>query len=292
MRSPARLPALLCVLTLASSASAATKSVREQVDGIEMDLRDLQQKVLEMEQVQQSILQSIADLRQALALDSPGRRTPADLAARLDSVESDLRVVQENQNDAAQRVSVLDDKMDALYRRQAQIETAPPMPSAGGAAAIEPVDPGSVESESVADRGEAPAASSAPTEPLVDPEEIYQSARADYGRGSYDMALSGFQEFLRKFPDSELSDNAQYWVGECQESAGRLDDALRAYDEVLTRWPEGDKAPDAGYKKGLALLELNRTAEGIIQLQKVKDTWPDAPAGRLARTKLQALGLL
>ena len=75
-------------------------------------------------------------------------------------------------------------------------------------------------------------------------------------------------------------------------SAGRLPEALATFEDVAARFPDGDKAPDAAYKRALTLLELNRTAEGIIQLQHVNDTWPTAPAGRLARTKLQSLGLL
>jgi len=296
------------LLIPAMAAPAASRSVREQVDGIEVDLRDLQQKVVEMQEVQTAIQKSIADLRDALALDSPGRRSPADLAARLDSVETDLRVVQENQNDMRLRVSVLSDKLDGVYRKQAQMAEAqalaaqPPVdPLAPPAAATPVIPPPSVDEEQVGDRAPATSTVIRPTpppvdvsvdEPLVDPEELYQAARADFGRGSYDLALSGFEEFLQRFPESDLADNAQYWVGECQYSSGHLEQAVAAFERVVTDHPESDKAPDSAYKKGLALLELQRTAEGIIQLQLVKDTWPGTPAGRLARTKLQAMGLL
>ena len=309
---------LLACLTFgfaASPAPAATRSVREQVDAIELDLRDLQQKVLEMQDVQASIQKSLADLRSALALDSPDRRSPADLAARLDSVETDLRVMQESQNETGHRVSILSDKVDGVYRRQAQMAEAAALAAQANADTVgigadsaepsEPAMPPAVDQEDVRPRpgttserspmGTAPAPSSTsaePEEPLVDPEELYQTARADYGRGSYEMALAGFEEFLQRFPESDLADNALYWVGECHYSSGRLDQAIAAFDRVLVEHPQADKAADAGYKKGLALLELNRTAEGIIQLQRVKDRWPDAPAGRLARTKLQAMGLL
>lgn len=294
------------LLAPAVSAPAASRSVREQVDAIEIDIRELQQKLLEMQDVQSAIQKSLADLRSALALDSPERRSPADLAARLDSVETDLRVMQENQNDSRHRVSVLSDKVDSVYRRQAQMAEA----AALAAASAQPIDPNApapperaepeppvVDEEEVGTRaGAAPASPIAEPaftdEPLVDPEELYQAARADYGRGSWEMALSGFSEFLERFPQSDLADNAQYWVGECHYSAGRLDDAIDAFERVIERHANSDKAPDAAYKKGLALLELNRTAEGIIQLQQVKDTWPATPSGRLSRSKLQSMGLL
>ena len=53
-----------------------------------------------------------------------------------------------------------------------------------------------------------------------------------------------------------------------------------------------DKVPDAEYKIGLCLLELNHTADGIIQLQRVRDSYPNTAAARLARQKLQSLGLM
>ena len=61
---------------------------------------------------------------------------------------------------------------------------------------------------------------------------------------------------------------------------------------VLQQHPNGDKAPDAGLKRGLCLIELNRMADGIIQLQHVKDSYPGSAASRLAREKLESLGLM
>ena len=118
------------------------------------------------------------------------------------------------------------------------------------------------------------------------------AARADYGRGDYGLAVEGFEEFLRRFPSSELADNAWYWIGESRWAEREHETALAAFDTVLREHPEGDKAADAGLKRGLCLLELNRMADGIIQLQHVKDSYPDTTASRLAREKLESLGLM
>ena len=48
----------------------------------------------------------------------------------------------------------------------------------------------------------------------------------------------------------------------------------------------------ASFKLGVSLLELNHTADGIIQLQHTKDAYPGTPAARLARQKLESLGLM
>ena len=65
-----------------------------------------------------------------------------------------------------------------------------------------------------------------------------------------------------------------------------------AFQRVFDEHPNGDKVPDAGLKRGLCLLQQNRTADGIIQLQHTKDTHPGTPAARLAKRKLESLGLM
>ena len=127
---------------------------------------------------------------------------------------------------------------------------------------------------------------------LLDPEEVMRAAQADFARGSYDLAVEGYEQFADEFPASALLDDALYGVGESRFAQGRFEQAMAAYDRALALQPPGDKAPDAAYRKGLALLELNRTADGIVQLQHVRDAWPDSAAARLSRAKLQSLGLM
>lgn len=282
--------------------AASTPSTKERVDVLEQDLRDALAHVAEMREQMAALDKEVRELRASLGMDQPGQRiSPADLAARISSVETDLRVIFENQNEAGRRLAVLSDKVDAVFRQMSALQAS----SVAAAATSAPVGAGlaspetaEATTEDVGAPDTAPAAgrplraAAVPAGPLVDPEELYQSARADFGRSSYDLAESGFQQFLESFPNSDLADNAMYWVGECRYARAEHERAIEAFDAVLTRWPTADKTPDAAYKKGLGLLELNRTAEGIVQLQKVKDSWPDSPAGRLARGKLQSLGLL
>jgi tol-pal system protein YbgF len=314
---PLLLAGSVALLVGAPVARSESKATRERVDIIDSDLRDAQGHVVDLQKRADELEKQVKELRGALALDQPSQRmTPADLAARLSSVETDLRVLFENQNENTHRIAVLSDKVDAVFRQVGQMQAqfqadaqaraqasnlGPPAPSSGNAGPpntpLASPEAASAETEDVSPRDAGATKGLQPATPgagetLVDPEEIYQSARADFGRGSYDLAESGFQEFVDRFPDSELADNALYWVGECRYSRGEYEKSIDTFGDVARRWPQGDKTPDAGYKKGLALLALNRTAEGIVQLQKVKDGWPETPAGRLARGKLQSLGLL
>ena len=58
---------------------------------------------------------------------------------------------------------------------------------------------------------------------------VYRQAYTDYTRGRYDLAIPGFQSYIRQFPSSDLTDNAQYWLGECFYDQGKYDTALAQF---------------------------------------------------------------
>lgn len=296
-------------LALLAVLPAQAGRLRDDVELLARDVRELQ-RLLEDERARNAALEKqLAELRRLTGVDEPGRLGAADLAARLDGLDRDVQVLYENQNESRARLAVLGDKLDALYRHQS-VFGAPADADAAALAASGESEPAATETT-----GAEPGLPAAPPVPgeavelaegggeaglppggeggvLLDPEELYRAARADYGRGDYELAVEGFQEFIRRFPDSELTDNARYWLGESRWAQRDFGGALAAFDEVLQLHPNGDKAADAGLKRGLCLIEMNRMADGIIQLQHVKDANPGTPAARLAREKLESLGLM
>ena len=55
--------------------------------------------------------------------------------------------------------------------------------------------------------------------------DLYDAAYRDFSRGNYDLAIEGFRELLKYYPNMNLSDNAQYWIGECYYGLNKLSDA-------------------------------------------------------------------
>src|SRR5712664_2067081 len=58
-------------------------------------------------------------------------------------------------------------------------------------------------------------APAAPAAPPPAPRELYSQAYADFARGNYDLAIAGFNEYIKAYPNTDFTDNAQYWIGEC-----------------------------------------------------------------------------
>jgi tol-pal system protein YbgF len=123
------------------------------------------------------------------------------------------------------------------------------------------------------------------------PAELYDTAFADYTKGRYALAIQGFQDYLSSYPSTDLSDNAQYWVGESHFAQKKFSEAIADFSELLKKWPASDKAAAALLKKGYALLELGQKAEAVVQLQYVIHEFPTSEEARLARARLKSIGV-
>ena len=118
-------------------------------------------------------------------------------------------------------------------------------------------------------------------------EQLFAAAYADYTRGNFDLALSEFRQYVETYPGSELSDNAQYWIGEILHAQKKFAESVNEFEKVMTVNPKGDKAPAALYKRGIVLIEMGNRQTGIEQLVSVVKNFPRTPEASLATQKLQ-----
>jgi tol-pal system protein YbgF len=115
--------------------------------------------------------------------------------------------------------------------------------------------------------------------------DSYEALRA----GRHDDARRGFRELVKKFPDHDLADNAQYWLGECFYDRKQFVEAMPEFRMVLTKYPLGNKAPDAMLKLAYCMLALGDVAKGREILSKLPETYPHTEAARLAQVRLSEL---
>ncbi|HKC98507.1 MAG TPA: outer membrane protein assembly factor BamD [Methylomirabilota bacterium] len=142
-----------------------------------------------------------------------------------------------------------------------------------------------------------------PTTGALQPQDIYQAAYIDFSKGSYALAIAGFREFLRRYPDHELAGSAQYWIGEAYLALARgfsdasqgdkasesLEQAVQEFKKVQANYPRADKVPTALYKEALALIDLKQPALAQARLQYLVDNFPRAEETSLARERLTTL---
>jgi tol-pal system protein YbgF len=120
----------------------------------------------------------------------------------------------------------------------------------------------------------------------MDKESLYAAAYGLFKEGKYDKSRESFEYFLKQYPDTEFSDNAQFWVGECYYFEKKYEKAIVEYDKVTKNFPEGDKVPYALLKQGLSFLKLGDKASAKLLLQQVAKEFPNTGQARIARATL------
>jgi tol-pal system protein YbgF len=131
----------------------------------------------------------------------------------------------------------------------------------------------------------APSTAPAPA-PQTTPRSLYDAAYQDLTRGNHGLALMGFQEVLSQFPDSELADNAQYWIGETYYDQADYETALEEFRKVPVSYPTGDKVPAALLKAGFSLQALGHKQDACKAYRDLVDRFPGSEESRLAMTRL------
>lgn len=123
--------------------------------------------------------------------------------------------------------------------------------------------------------------------------------RADYdaayawlhpAKRGYKDAIAGFNAFLVKYPQSNLADNALYWLGESYYVTQDNKSALASFDRLLTAFPDSDKVPGALLKKGYILDAMGNRSEARKMLQQVLDKYPASSVARMAKARLKHMG--
>lgn len=241
------------------------------IESVQSRLGDIQKQVTDLQR-EGSSKQEIAALGSNLGQQMQTLlKAEADMRVELASLSSQIDELQGRLEDTSFRLSQLSQQMAAT---QQELRSRAPSPG-----------------ESTAPPGDGAPGAQASSGAAPDPEAMYQSAYSDYLRGSYDLASLGFQQYLQAFPETDLSDNATYWIAECLYRQGKFKEAIEGYDRVFERYPRSDKLPSALLKKAYAHLELGQRQAGVTDLQRVLRQFSASDEANLARQRLRSLGV-
>lgn len=131
-----------------------------------------------------------------------------------------------------------------------------------------------------------------PAKKAADPlkaEAEYQRAFKLLKESRYDQAEKSFKEFLSDYPDSDFSDNAQYWLGETNYVMAKYDLAINEYQNLLNNFPESKKVSHALLKIGYSYDALGNAADAEKTLTEVMKQYPGTTAARLADERLRKI---
>ncbi len=266
---------LLAAIVLVGATPWQRSSQEDRITALETQLAAI-------EGAQESILRRIDQMR--LDVDNnlePLRVRLADygedmrgMGSRLVALEEQLALMSEQRVDIADSLSA--GSLAGAPRR------------AGGTPMPPPQRPAGVPGPSVA----APLASTTPASSTArsEADSLYSSAYTDYLSANYSLAVSGFEEYLRLFPNSELADNARYWIGESHFSRQQYQLARTAFLEVARRYPRAETVSDAKFKAARCLVELGDGARAVDELVQLVRQHPGSDTVPIACMQIERLG--
>jgi tol-pal system protein YbgF len=247
--------------------------LRGEMNDLRAEVRDTKTRVPDISGVQKRQDQLEAGMKDAADL----QQRVADQGARFDQLQTDLQIIQgrieENNYQLKELAQKIDDKSFQLAEIAAKVEQ---IENKLKSAPVATVHAGGTEKK--------------PEPKTLSPTEAYQQAKADYDKGNFDLAIDGFQNYLKQFPDASQADSARYWIGECFYSKKAFDKAIEAFGLVLKNHPKSDKAPGARLKIGYSYLNQKNTAKAKENLNRVVKDYPASKEAELAKAKLKAIG--
>jgi tol-pal system protein YbgF len=222
-----------------------------QLDRIEVSVQENRDEISQLQTENKRLLQETEALGQLLRMDrDAGSESSAMRLARLSQLSTQMDQLMRLLEDNAEYQRSLSARVDLLATRMG-------IPTLG--------------------EYKPPAASSVGTETL--PEEgrsIFEVAELDRNRGNIALAKSGFEEFLAKYGNSELSDDALYWLGDLSYGEGEDAEALGYFEDMLNRFPDSERAPAALYKSRACLLKLGRPDDAAAKAEELVARYPDS----------------
>lgn len=255
----------------------------------------------------------ISALEQRVAQGSGGRYGQVELVTQLQQLQEEVRGLRGQVEQNANLLEQLQKRQRELYldldRRLVTLEggappepaagTTPPQPPAPAAQVPPPVASGAPPAPSAASSGAAvappptaPGFSSpagAPVPGGQDEQTAYRAAYDELRAGRYEAAIQGFRDLLARYPQGDLADNAQYWIGESYYVTRQYEPALAEFSKVVSGFPDSPKAADAELKIGFVYYNQGQFGQAREHLEAVVRGWPTTPAARLAQSHLRRM---
>jgi tol-pal system protein YbgF len=281
MRSTGRLAGAVMALTLAMPAVAGAANKEHQQ--LMAEIRMLQ----EQQQQLQQMLGGLADTLKVMTtrLDSEAdvsRKAFADQKLLVSGIGDTVRQLREKADDTNVRLSTMTQELQALRQ---SVASMPPSAAAAPTNEPVPVDPNAPAGAP----GVAAAPAGAPGAANISPTRMYDQSYADYAAGQFDLAVDGFQAFIRTFPTSPKAAEAQLYIGYSLYNSGRNNEAVAALQKVITDYPQSGSVSSAYYKLGLTYEALKQPDNARKAFETVVQKYQSSADAVLAQQALERL---
>jgi tol-pal system protein YbgF len=267
--------AVIGLLLTASPAAAADKTHQQMM----AEIRMLQEQQAQLQQMLHGLADTLKTMTAKIEEQTGATRKQfADQKLVVDNIAEGVRILREKADDTNVRLSTMTQELESL---RTAVQAIPTQPVAPPVSAGDPADPNAPQPPPVT-----------PTAPPagVSPQKAYDAAFNDYTGGQYDLAVAGFEFYIKSFPTSPRADDAQLNIGNSYFAMGNFRDAVTALQKVISNYPQSDSVPQAYYKLGQSYEGLKQVDLARRAYETLLKTFPnDVSYGQLAKQRLDSL---
>jgi len=259
---------LFCLATVligGGTMTAQAQSVSKRLENIEKQIKAIQRKVF----TPGSQFPQKGGAPSTTAQVAPGGSVQlADIEARLSQLETQLRQLTGRIEEGGYQLDKLKQQMETMARdyefRFKELEKATPAAPGDAQAAVQPTAPAGTD------------AAPADILPAGSEEDQYSYAQKLVTMGQYAKAEAALVEFLKRYPQADLTGNAQYWLGQTYYVRKMYTTATRTFLEGYNTYPKSPKAPAFLLKIGMSLYAMGEKADACDAYRELASRYPDS----------------
>jgi tol-pal system protein YbgF len=117
----------------------------------------------------------------------------------------------------------------------------------------------------------------------------FDSPMGQFKSGQYKEAAQGFKAFVTNYPNSQLLNDAQFYLGSSQYASKDFNSSIQQLQALVQAHPDYPRAADALLIVAAAQIEQNKMAAARDSLKKIVDAYPDTNAAQTAKERLKLL---
>ncbi len=270
--------------------------MQQRVDDTERRSATLEAQVADLQATQQEIITRLVQLREDL------ERQIDPVRAQQASGGADVRSLQVEIDNLQEQVRILTEQLAAFEAARATEGTASPANPAMPPAAERPVTEPPATEPPVTDPAqttERPEVRPSPTTTTDIPEAsdvsereaLFVAAYTNYTAGEYVTAVSGFEEFVARYPGTERAADALYWMGESLAGQDLHREARARFLEVVESYPDAPKVRDAMLRAALEAVALGERDAAVRELRALVSAHPRTDAALVGCMQLDRMGV-
>jgi len=241
----------LCVILLLVLPGCYGKRISE----MEIELDHTRQEIRSLEDSLASVARTVAQLDSTVGRSSaPVRANRAVLQSRLDELQTRIEILESLVKENRYKLS----KLTMGRRIASAMDTLP----------------------TIADTSIATASLAT---------HLYQTAYADFMKGNFQAAISGFRDFVKQYPSTDFSDDAQFMIGQSYYALGEYENAINEFRKVIDNYPTADRVPEAMYKLALCYADIDDVLTARQYLELLVNQYPATVEAKQAEEQLKVL---